>query len=206
MASAINAIPALSDEERRWAVVGISLTKILTPSLRYVLATELQKWYHHLCKPPIEIDKQVYPKHQNKLPSSTVQLKYKNINNNKVHKKSHSLYDYAVKDSLSLAKLFVEPFMAKFTGFDQTMDMSAILAVMSEADPFVTSGAAAKAKIVRQNIRNKWAHCNFSEWTEPLFNAAFQDMESLVKKINLSPPVEKALCDDLDNWKNKGIY
>ena len=204
MASAINAVPALSDEERRWAVVGISLTKILTPSLRYVLATELQKWHCHLCKPPTEIDKQVYSKYQKKLPPSTVQLKYENINNN-VHK-SPSAYDYAVKDSLSLAKLFVQPFMAMFTGFDQTMDMSAILAVMCEADPFVTSGAAIEAKNVKLNIRNKWAHCNFSEWTEPLFNAAFQHMESLVKKINLSPLDEKALCDDLDNWKNKGIY
>ena len=205
MASAISSVPGVSDEERRWTVVGISLTKIITPALRKVLAPELQKWHHHLCKPPIEIDKQVYSKHQKKLPSSTVQLEYKNINNNHIHKKSHSLYDYAVKDPLSLAKLFVQPFMAMFTGFDQTMDMSAVLAVMCEADPFVTSGAAVEAKKVRQNIRNKWAHCNFSEWTEPLFNAAFQDMESLVKKINLSPPKEKALCDDLDNWKNKGM-
>ena len=204
MASAISAVSSVSDEERRWTVVGISLTKIITPALRNVLATELQKWYHHLCKPPVEIDKQVYSKYQKKLPPSKFQLKYENINNNNVHK-SPSAYDYAIKDSLSLAKLFVQPFMAMFTGFDQTMDMSAILAVICEADPFVTSGAAVEAKKVRQNIRNKWAHCNFSEWTEPLFNVAFQDMESLVKKINLSPPDEKALCDDLDSWKKKGM-
>ena len=37
-------------------------------------------------------------------------------------------------------------FMAKFTAFDQTMDMSAVLSVMCEADPFVTSRAAVDAK------------------------------------------------------------
>jgi hypothetical protein len=34
---------------------------------------------------------------------------------------------------------------------------------------------------------------------------AFQDMDSLVKKMNLPPADEKALCDDLDSWRDKGI-
>ena len=42
MASAISTIGSISDEERRWAVVGICLTKVLTPPLRNVLASELQ--------------------------------------------------------------------------------------------------------------------------------------------------------------------
>ena len=206
MAIATSAIRGISEEERRWAVVGISLTKILTPALQNVLATELQTWHHFLCKPPVEIDKQVFSKYIKKLPPpSKFQLKYENINNNNVHK-SPRAYDYAVKDSLSLAKLFVQPFMAMFTGFDQTMDLSAILAVMCEADPFVKSGAAVEAKKIRSDIRNKWAHCNFSEWTKPVFNAAFQDMDSLVKMLNLPMADEKALCDDLDSWKNKGIH
>ena len=95
--------------------------------------------------------------------------------------------------------------MAHFTGFDQTMDMSAVLTLISEAAPFVTSGAAAHAKKVRSDVRNEWAHCNFSNWTEPSFKAAFQDMKFLVKKINLSPADEKTLCDDLDDWKKKGM-
>ena len=202
MAIATSAIRGISEEERRWAVVGISLTKILTPALRNVLATELQTWYRFLCKPPVEIDKQVSSTYKKKLPPSKFQLKYENINNNK----SRRAYDYAVKDSLSLAKLFLQPFMAMFTGFDQTMDLSAILAVMCEADPFVKSGAAVEAKKIRSDIRNKWAHCNFSEWTKPVFNAAFQDMDSLVKMLNLTLADKKALCDDLDSWKNKGMH
>ena len=119
--------------------------------------------------------------------------------------KSPRAYDYGVKDDLSLAKLFVQPFMAHFTGFDQTMDMSAVLTLTSEADPFVTSGAAVHAKKVRADVRNKWAHCDFSKWTIFKFNAAFQDMKLLVKKMNFSPADEKALCDDLDSWRDKGM-
>ena len=204
MASAISTTSSISDEERRWAVVGVCINKVLTPQLRNILATEIQNWYHLLCQPPDEINKQVFHKHKKKLPPSTFPLKYENINNNNVHK-SPKVYDFKVKDPLSLAKLFVQPFMAKFTAFDQTMDMSAVLAIMCEADPFVTSGAAGDAKTVRSNIRNKWAHCNFSDWTKTAFVDAFRDMHSLVKKMNLPPADEQALCDDLDSWKDKGI-
>ena len=84
------------------------------------------------------------------------------------------------------------------------MDTSAVLAVMSEADPFVASGVAAHAKKVKSDVRNKWAHCDFSKWTLLKFNAVLHDMKSLVKKVKLSPADEKALCDDLDGWKDKG--
>ena len=193
----------ISEEQRRWVVVGICLNKVVTPALRNVLGTELQSWYNLLCQPPDEIHKQSYSKHKKTLPPSTITLNYKNINNNKG--KSPRAYDYSVKDDLSLAKLFIQPFMAHFTGFDQTMDTSVVLTVMSEADPFVTSGTAAHAKKVRADVRNEWAHCDFSKWTILKFNAAFQDMKSLVKKMNLSPADEKALCDNLDSWKNKGM-
>ena len=203
MASASPTTTNISDEERRWAVVGVCLAKVLTPALRNVLATELQNWYHLLCQAPVEIDKQVFSKYKKKLPPSKYMLEYKNINNNAG--KSPHAYDYAVKDPLSLAKLFVQPFMAACTGFDQTVDMSAVLAVMIEANPFVSSGVAADAKKVRSDIRNQWAHCDFTKWTVLKFNAAFQYMKSLVKKVKLSPADEKALCDDLDGWRDKGI-
>ena len=182
------------------------LPKLLhAPTLRNVVATELGKWYNLLCQPPDLIHRQLSTKYRKKLPPSKFQLKYENINNNKVHKLP-SAYDYAVRDPLSLAKLFVQPFMALFTGFDQTMDMSAVLGVMCEADPFITSGASVDARTVRADIRNKWAHCNFSDWTQPAFLTSFQSMITLVKKINLPAADEKALCDDIDSWKDKGIH
>ena len=138
-----------------------------------------------------------------KLPPSTIKLNYESINNNVVHK-SPKLYDYAVRDPLSLAKLFVKPFMASFSGFDHTMDTSAVLSVMCEAQPFFATGAAALAKKIRSDIRNEWAHCDFSHWTEPNFQAAMQDMEALVKKVGLTGVEEKLVLDDLDIWKKCG--
>jgi hypothetical protein len=202
MASAVNT-GDISSKERRWVVVGVCLNKVLTPTLRKAVDKELQHWYNILSQPPDDIDKQVFPKYKKKL--SKVLLHYKNINGNDVHI-SPSAYDYSVKDHLSLAKLLVRPFMAKFTAFDQTMDLSAVLAVMCEADPFINSGAAVHAEKIRSEIRNEWAHCDFSKWTEPMYNAAIQEMQCLVKDMNLSPAVEKETCDDLEDWKNKGIY
>ena len=195
----------VSDEERRWVVVGICLNKTLTPALRKVLSNEIPKWHQSLVKPPIEIDKQTSGKHVKNLPPSTMKLNYESINNNVVHK-STKLYDYAVKDPLSLAKLFMKPFMVKFTGFDHTMDTSAVLSVISEAQPFIASGAAVLAKKVRSDIRNEWAHCDFSQWTEPVFLSALDDIESLVKAVGLITAVEKNCLDDIDNWRNNGKY
>ena len=145
MASGVNYV---SDEESRWVVTGICLAKVLTPTLRRILDAELQSWHNLLKNPPVVIDKQVYGKHKIILPPSTFLLQYKNINGNNVHKSS-SAYDYAVNDHLSLAKLFVQPFMAKFTGFDDTMDLSALLSIICEADPFFKCGAAAHARNLR---------------------------------------------------------
>ena len=192
---------SVSCEERRWVVIGVCLTKVLTPALRNVLVTEIPNWYHALCQPPTEIDKQVFGRHKTQLNPSILNLNYKNINNNHV-KKNPRLFDYGVKDPLSLAKLFVQPFMSKFTGFDQTMDVSAVLSVIGEAAPF--SGASAHAKAVRSDIRNEWAHCNFANWTEAKFKAAFQTMENLLKNVNLSTEEEQKLCDEINDWKDKG--
>ena len=156
----------MCDEERRWMIIGICLNKVLTPALRYILNNAIPKWYQTLVKPPIEIDKQTYGKFANNLSPSTIKLNYDSINNNTVHK-SPKLYDYAVKDPLSLAKLFLKPFMASCTGFDHTMDTSAVLSVVCEAQPFIACGADVLAKKVRSDIRNEWAHCDFSHWTEP---------------------------------------
>lgn len=193
-------VTPVTNEERRWIVIGVCLTKVLTPALRNVLATEMQKWHQDLCQPPIEIDKQVYGREIKKLPPSKLNLNYKNINNNS--NKPLLACDYAVKDPLSLAKLFVLPYMSMFTGFDDTMDISAVLSVISEAAPFVRSGA--HARTFRSDIRNEWAHCRFATWTDAKFTVAFQCMETLLKTMNLSPHEEQKVSDELESWKDKG--
>ena len=126
---------------------------------------------------------------------------YKNINSNNIHKLSR-LFDYAVKDSLSLTKLFVQPFMSKFTGFDKTMDIFAVLSVICEAALFTAT--AFHAKTVRSDIINEWAHCNFANRTEARFTAAFRYTETLLKNVNLTLEQEQQMCDDLNGWKEKG--
>ena len=193
-----------SANEKRWSAIGICLHKILAPTLRNALDRELQNWYGHLTQPPIEIHKQVYGTHKKTLPGSRFSLQYKNINGNYVHKLP-SAYDYAVNDHLSLARLIVQPFMAKFTGFDDTMDLSTLLSIMSEADPFVICSAAAHARQVRFRVRNVWSHGNFSIWTNATFNNAIEKMQRLVDSTNLSSDVQKKVCDDLQCIKNKGM-
>lgn len=204
MATAAGSLPPLTiitDEQQRWVVIGICLNKLLTPVLRTVLAKEISTWYNYLCVPPQPINNQIYPKQAKQLPPSTINLHYGNINKNSV--KSISAYDYNVKDAESLAKLFVQPFMAQFSGFDHTMDLSAALAIICEGNPFHTSGAAVEAKNVR-SVRNEWAHCDFSYWSDARYHACMLHIESLVKKLNLSNADENDFVKALNNWKDKG--
>ena len=185
---------SMPNEEKRWVVIGLCLTKVLTPALRDVLATEMPKWHQELCGKNPGIDKQVYGRDKIQF----LHFNYQNINNNpeSYWDKSYDDVDYAVKDPLSLAKLFVEPYMCKFTGFDQTMDISPILSVIGKAAPFTR--AAEHADKVRNLVRNEWAHCgDLANWTEEKFEAAFASMEALLKILNLS-------CDELNDCKAKG--
>lgn len=193
------------EEERRWGSIGTCLAKILTPALRNVLGNELPIWYQSLTKPPCNIDKQTSENYITCLLPSTMKLNYKNINNNAAHKSPKS-YDYAVRDPMSLAKLFVKPFMVNFTGFNNTMDISAALSVMSEAKPFISSGAACLAKKIKSDIRNKWAHCDFSHWTDANFQTALNDMQSLVEILSLDSTEKKVALDELDKGRKNSMY
>ena len=124
-----------SDNEKRWVIVGVCLNKVLPPVLRSVLSTEITKWYQSWLQPPMEIDKQTGD-HVKTLLHSKLKLNYQNINNNDSQETS---YDFAIKDPLSLAKLLVPPFMADFTGFDNTLDASTALCIICGAEPFTTS-------------------------------------------------------------------
>ena len=190
----------MSNEEKRWVVIGLCLTKLLTTALRDVLAIEIPKWYQDLCGKSPGIHKQVYGRHRIQF----LHFNYQNINNNHESYWDKSYYDvdYAVRDPVSLAKLFVEPYMCEFTGFDQTMDLSPILSVIGKAAPFTR--AAKHADEVRDLVRNEWAHCIFANWTEENFEAAFSSMEALLKNINLSPEEEQKLCTELNDCKAKG--
>lgn len=204
MANAVST-GSTSAEEKRWSAIGICLNKILAPSLRKAADIELQDWYNLLTRPPHVIDEQVFTKHRKTLLPSKFPLQYRNVNSNNVHNSRPKAWDYAVKDHLSLAKLFVRPSMTRCTGFDETMELSAVLSIICEACPFVRSGVADHAKNVRSSVRSVWADSDFSEWTNVKFNDATEEMQCLVEGTNLSDVVKKEVCDDLQRIKNKGI-
>ena len=191
-----------SQEQRRWLVVGIALHHVLTPCLRDKIKAEMTPFYQHLVR-HFGLDKQTYPKFLKNIPPSTVNLNYESINNN--HTATHrSLYDYCVKDEVSLAKLFMKPFMAQFNAFNSSFDSSAALAVLCGALPFVSVEAIAEN--VRSKVRNEWAHCDFMAWTEAHYDTCFDLMENLVKNLGFVNSEEERTLGDLKLWKNHGTF
>ena len=104
----------LDDNQKRWIVIGIGLNKVLLPPLRDVVAKEIPKHYAAL-QTAHKIDTQVY---KNYLPKDGVsEFNYGSINSNwDCWKRKKASYNYNVSSAEELAKLYLEPKMAKFTG------------------------------------------------------------------------------------------
>ena len=191
-----------SQEQRRWLVVGIALHHVLTPCLRDKIKTEITPFYQHVVR-SFGLDKQTSKSYKKTIPPSTINLSYESINNNRaVRSRSH--YDYRVKDEVSLAKLFMKPFMAHFNAFDDSFDASAALAVLcgSPWKPFTS--VERWAEDVRSKVRNKWAHCDFTAWTEAQYNTCFDLMEALVTNLRFNTVDETRILDELKLWKGYG--
>ena len=104
----------LGENQKRWVVIGICLNRLLLPVLRDFVGQEIPKHYASL-KSTYGIDSQLYGKHMTH--DGPFQLNYGSINNNwgNFKRKTRS-YDYKVGTAIDLAKLYLEPHMAKFTG------------------------------------------------------------------------------------------
>ena len=195
-----SSLETISNEKKRCVVVDTCLTEVFTPPLRVLLADKMQEWYESLRQSPYEIDKQTFTKHLKKPPHSEFDFIYENINNNS--SKNKASYDYAVKDPISLAKLFLQPQIAKCNGFDESMDTYALLTIVARVQPFVeVSGMAMKIR----DVRNESAHFEFSYWTDANYQAALEIMKDLIGKIDLEEAVKTKILSDLDDWRQKGI-
>ena len=102
----------MGDKQKRWVVIGITLNRLLLPVLRDFAGKELAKHYTSL-KSSRGIDKQDSSTHMKK--DGSFNLNYGSINNNNLEKFVH-LYDYKVASAEDLARLYLKPHMAKFTG------------------------------------------------------------------------------------------
>lgn len=194
----------LGEEETRWLVVGICLSKVLTPVLREVIKEEVPKLYEKLIQPPTSIHLLTFASHLRSLPPSSHCLNYININNNETRGRPEN-YDYCVKDDVSFAKLYVKPRMASFTAFDESLDTSAALSILCGTPVFVYYGIDFFAAEVRSKVRNEWGHCKFATWTETYYNNCFQLMEDLMTKLSDHVAVDtKQVIADLKEWKKRG--
>ena len=190
-----------SQEQRRWLTVGIGLHGLLTPCLREKIKSEMIPFYKNVVG-NFGLDKQTFAAHQKSIPPSKMPLNYASINNNNIHGNRRHLYDYCVKDEVSLAKLFMKPFMARFNAFDHSFDSSAALAVLCEASPFTS--VKGKADDVRSKVRNEWAHCDFTIWTKGYYHTCFDLMEALVTKLGILPADETRTLDELQFCRKHG--
>ncbi|XP_020898354.1 uncharacterized protein LOC110237116 isoform X2 [Exaiptasia diaphana] len=190
---------SLDENSKRWVVVGIAIMKVLLPALRNFVLPKITKHYNDL-KTNHNIDTQVFGTHLKM--DGTYKFNYDSINSNQG--KKPPLFDYRVTSEVDLAKLCLKPFMAKFTGIDETCDLSAVLGILSSASVFLPATQAA-AKDVRQYVRNEWGHCNFTEWDEVKIADCFKFMDVLVKSLILADEEEKKLLEELKEWEENGV-
>ena len=195
-----------SEDQKRWLIVGIAFNNLvpqIRPFVEHSLKAEYQKLIHSN-----RIDIQTAA--GGLLKKHPKRLKYENINANNNHKLASgkfdfSRFDYRVTSHVDFAKLYVQPFMAKFNAFDGACDGSAVLLLLGEVPAF-SPAIQSSAKAVRDHVRNEWAHCNFTDWDAAKFKNCFHEMQTLVQSLLLSPADETKLLGELGDWETKGLY
>ena len=205
----------VSDEEKRWLVVGIAMNKVATLVLRDFIKQGMdthyaKNTYYHGVSTPCALNTLNY--HHVNADPNLKRLKFQNINNNFSNHGNHkNLYNYNVNSSVDLAKLFLPDHLAEFAGFDESLDVSAILRLLGFSkpapifhSPISSSPIQSSADDVRENVRNKWAHFNVTDWTEVFCNDCFSKLKTLVKSLGLTLGTETMALDQLSDWETKG--
>ena len=203
----------VSDEEKRWIVVGIAMNKVAAPVLRDAIKQGLDTNFANLDR---HCQLQTPPSTLKTLTHSLVRadpifrrLKFKNINNNHlVHGVCN--YNFNINSSVDLAKLYLPNYLAQFSAFDDSLDMIAILRLLGCKNylPAIVFSphTQASADDVRENVRNKWGHVDVTEWTDALFNDCCDKLKTLVRSLGLTAGLEKNTLDQLSDWQTKGYY
>ena len=194
----------MTDNEKRWLVFGIALNKILIPQIRPFVDQEVNEEYKrrktshsiHLQSATSRLEKWQRP------------LKYENINGNdglsrlRGGRYDYSNFNFQVHTHIDFAKLYLESYMIHFNAFDDHLEASAVLLLLSGVPAFSTALQAA-ARSVRKE-RNDWAHCVFSNWNEAKFQQSFDKLEHLVKAMALPSSHEGNVVGELRDWQQKG--
>ncbi|CAG2221846.1 unnamed protein product [Mytilus edulis] len=93
--------------------------------------------------------------------------------------------------------------MVHYKGFDESCDASALLGIIINIDKFPANVQSA-AEYVRSNIRNRWAHCNFTEWNSGMYNKSLQEVEDFINLLHLNAPEKSQTIGELNKWKTNG--
>ena len=207
----------VSDEEKRWIVVGIAMNKVAAPVLRDAVKQGMDANYANLdrhCQllhPPCTLKTLTHG--VVRADPIFERLKFQNINDNdQLYGKCYSSYCFSINDSVDLAKLYLPDYLAQFSAFDDSLDMTAILRLLGFKNYMPAAAAVfsppihASADEVRENVRNKWGHVDVTEWTDALFNDCFDKLKKLVKSLALTAGVKTKALDQLDDWQTKGYY
>ncbi|XP_053406880.1 uncharacterized protein LOC123546578 [Mercenaria mercenaria] len=200
--------PDIEDDQKRWLIVGICLHSVISPALRQYIPPVVSKLYSTL-KRTDQVDKQTYAKYLIRYKPTNKELNYEAINNNSAvpkvkGKKDVQNYNYNVTSDVDLTKLFMITSMAHYTGFDDTCDSSALLGIIINIDTFPVLPKQTAEK-VRADIRNPWAHCNFSEWDVIKYQNSFQLMHQFVRNLQLPVHDETAILGKLTHWQTNGV-
>ena len=197
----------MTDNQKRWLIVGIALNKIVLPQIRPIVEQELAKEYSNL-RTSHNIHTQSTSGRLQRWPPGKL-LKYENINGNSLYPKlpggkyNFSLFDCRVLSHVDFAKLYVENFMAKFNAFDDHCNPSAVLTLLGSVPVFSVPVQAAAADV--RGIRNAWAHCVFSKWDLVKCQQSFVVMESMVRVMAPTAADEAKLLLELKYWETAGI-
>ena len=206
----------ISDEEKRWVVVGIAMQTV-APVLRSFVKQGMESHYKNIDgylssrRTPCTLSTLTFL--QLNIDSTLKSLKFENVNNNiQTHGKRKQLYNYNVCSPVDLAKLYLPGYLAQFSSFDDSLDMTGILRLLGvdrpapifrSPNPLISIQFAADE--VRENVRNKWAHYEAAEWSQEFFKECFDKLEKLVRSLQLTDGVEKSILEQLYDWKTRGI-
>ena len=198
-----------SDEETHWMVVGVAMVKVIAPVLRDTVKQGMVLHYSNL-DASLPCNLKALTLTDVNTTSSLKNLTFGNINkNSKIHGKDKKKYNYNVSSDVDLAKLYLPDYLAAFSAFDESLDLSAILHLLGRTTPAVIFPSPDPSLSIQtaaddvRDIRNRWAHANVYDWTEAFFNDCFLKLENLVKSVGLGVK-EKSTLDQLHEWQTEG--
>ncbi|WAR07911.1 hypothetical protein MAR_017869 [Mya arenaria] len=200
--------PDIEEDQRRW-LISLCLHNVVSPALRTYVRSIVEAEYQKYMKSH-KIDAQQFPNYLKKYPPTKKDMNYESINNNKhlpkVNRKPDLVnFDLCVKDAVDYSKLFLQSHMVHYTGLDETCDQSVLLGIIANMDSFPQIIKAAADKL-RTEVRNPWAHVNFTEWDTVKYQNCFQLMTQVIKNMALPRLKEIAILDELTDWKANGLH